>query len=223
MYTCVIHYKDDTLYIVLIPIGWQVYMHTRVHNVYSNRPRLSLSTMVSIQFRYGTCPLLVEGLLRGLTPWSDEDECLLDKPFRLEFSLPWLVIYDRFCKLSLLGLSELPVPSLGGVEEPVDAVPFLLYCWSVTITCSRWCSERLMCLASWRMRPSAPVFATRSEPARSTRLSLDLYRVNNTHRQLGYVQNILVEASLCYEYRYYRGLRSVFAKPRATQCGCVRE
>ena len=31
-----------------------------------------------------------------------------------------------------------------------------------------------MCLASWRMRPSAPVLATRSEPARSTRLSLDL-------------------------------------------------
>ena len=34
-----------------------------------------------------------------------------------------------------------------------------------------------MCLASWRTRPSAPVLATRSEPARSTRFILDLLGV----------------------------------------------
>ena len=47
-------------------------------------------------------------------------------------------------------------------------------CCRLTMTCSRWCKERLMCLASCRTRPSAPVLATLSDPAKSTRFSLDL-------------------------------------------------
>lgn len=138
-------------------------------------PRLSLSTMVSIQLRYGTCPLLVDDLLTNLTLPLPGDRLYL--PLWLgDFSLPRLLVCDRLCKLSLLSFSDTPGLSLlGGVLElDFDIAACLPYCWSVTITCSRWCSERLMCLASWRIRPSAPVFATRSEPAKSTRFSLDL-------------------------------------------------
>ena len=39
------------------------------------------------------------------------------------------------------------------------------------MTCSRKCRERLMCLASRSSAPSNPVLITRSDPARSTKLS----------------------------------------------------
>ena len=38
-----------------------------------------------------------------------------------------------------------------------------------------------MYFASWRMRPSEPVLETRSEPAKSTRCSFDLYIENHNH------------------------------------------
>ena len=44
----------------------------------------------------------------------------------------------------------------------------------LTMTCSKWWSDELMYLASCKTRPSAPVLATLSEPAKSTRWSLDL-------------------------------------------------
>jgi len=40
------------------------------------------------------------------------------------------------------------------------------------LTCSRKVRDLLMCMASRAVLPSAPVFVERSEPARSTRLSL---------------------------------------------------
>ena len=42
------------------------------------------------------------------------------------------------------------------------------------ITVSRKCSERLILLASFRRLPWAPVFDTRSDPAKSTRCNFDL-------------------------------------------------
>ena len=74
----------------------------------------------------------------------------------------------------------------------VDLLPELVdrgLCWALSackamITVSRWCKDRLMDLASVSCRPSTPVLATRSEPARSTRWSLDLHTRRGTASEL---------------------------------------
>ena len=55
----------------------------------------------------------------------------------------------------------------------------LFFCFScrAMITISRKCSDELMFSASVRVVPDAPLLPTRSEPARSTRCSLDLRTV----------------------------------------------
>ncbi len=52
------------------------------------------------------------------------------------------------------------------------------HCTLCAPTCSRKCSERLMYFASASRVPPIPVFPTRSEPAKSTRCSLDLRMVS---------------------------------------------
>ena len=49
--------------------------------------------------------------------------------------------------------------------------------WRRTMTCSKWWRDKLMCLASFSWWPLTPDFATRSDPARSTRWSFDLEKL----------------------------------------------
>jgi len=76
---------------------------------------------------------------------------------------------------------------------PTLLPPHLVRCCKETMTCSRWWRERLMCLASWRILPSTPVLDTLSDPAKSTRFSLDLGERNN---RLYYQSNVYIQPLL---------------------------
>ena len=104
------------------------------------------------------------------------------------------------CPSSLLGVTELHCHQSSSCSGRADDE-------LLASTCSRKVRDLLMCLASRAVAPLAPVLAKRSEPARSTMFSLDLYASPSASHSLGLAAPlVLLTLALAYAKMSDQGL-----------------